>query len=150
MIHSIDTDGTIVCCNKKGYKLLGYSSEELIGKHLKDIYKFEGWEDVEAGMKKIMYEGSLIIDTGKAIKKNKHEMDVVVYIMGLYDNNREFLGARLTVRDVSERTKLENELKERVKELEEFYDMAIGRELKMSELKEEIEALREKLKEDMI
>ncbi len=48
------------------------------------------------------------------------------------------------VMDITERLKLEDALKERVKELEEFYDMAVGRELKMVELKEEIESLREK------
>ena len=36
-----------------------------------------------------------------------------------------------------------DELKNRVKELEEFYDMAVGRELKMKELKEEIERFRD-------
>lgn len=42
--------------------------------------------------------------------------------------------------------KSEEELKKRVKELEEFYDMAVGRELKMIELKKEIESLKEELK----
>ena len=36
----------------------------------------------------------------------------------------------------------EEELKKRVKELEEFYDMAVGREIRMIELKEEIEKLK--------
>jgi DNA-binding NtrC family response regulator len=40
----------------------------------------------------------------------------------------------------------EKELKKKVNELEEFYDMAVGRELRMKELKEEIEELREELK----
>jgi peptidoglycan hydrolase CwlO-like protein len=39
----------------------------------------------------------------------------------------------------------QEELKKRVKELEEFYDMALTRELKMIELKEEIESLKEEL-----
>jgi len=39
----------------------------------------------------------------------------------------------------------EVELKKRVKELEEFYDIAVGRELRMKELKEEIESLKEEL-----
>ncbi len=47
--------------------------------------------------------------------------------------------------DITGRFGLEKNLKEKVKELEEFYDMAIGRELRMVELKEEIERLREKL-----
>lgn len=50
------------------------------------------------------------------------------------------------VRDITERKKLEEEIKQRLKELEEFYDMAIGRELKMKELKEEIERLKEELR----
>lgn len=41
--------------------------------------------------------------------------------------------------------KSEEELKKRVKELEEFYNIAIGRELRMKELKEEMESLKEEL-----
>jgi DNA-binding NtrC family response regulator len=41
--------------------------------------------------------------------------------------------------------KNEKELKKRIQELEEFYDIAIGRELRMMELKRENEKLREKL-----
>jgi PAS domain S-box-containing protein len=41
--------------------------------------------------------------------------------------------------------KNEAELKKRVKELEEFYDVAVGRELRMKELKDEIESLKEEL-----
>jgi len=36
----------------------------------------------------------------------------------------------------------ERELKRRVQELEEFYDIAVGRELRMIELKKEIESLK--------
>lgn len=50
------------------------------------------------------------------------------------------------IMDVTERIELENILKKRIKELEEFYDIAVGRELRMIELKEEIEKLREELK----
>ncbi len=45
----------------------------------------------------------------------------------------------------AERVRMEEELKKRVKELEEFYDMAVGRELKMIELKREIGDLQDKL-----
>jgi PAS domain S-box-containing protein len=48
-------------------------------------------------------------------------------------------------RDISERKQAEEEIRKRVKELEDFYDMAIGRELRMLELKEEIETLKEEL-----
>jgi len=56
------------------------------------------------------------------------------------------------VRDITERKrageallKKEKELILRVKELEDFYGMAVGRELRMKQLKEEIEKLKEQL-----
>jgi len=64
----------------------------------------------------------------------------------------EMQGVIEYVRDITERKKAEDalmrsekELKKRVKELEEFYDMAVGRELRMKQLKEENEELKQKL-----
>jgi hypothetical protein len=45
--------------------------------------------------------------------------------------------------DVTDKRLLELDLEKRVRELEEFYDMAVGRELRMIELKEEIERLKQ-------
>ena len=47
--------------------------------------------------------------------------------------------------DITEKSTLEEELKKRVLELEEFYDMALGRELRIMELKSELSSLRNKL-----
>jgi PAS domain S-box-containing protein len=51
-----------------------------------------------------------------------------------------------TVQDITEQKKMEGELKKRIKELEKFHRLTIGRELKMVELKKSIEELKEKLK----
>ena len=45
-------------------------------------------------------------------------------------------------RDITERKKAREEIDNRIKELEEFYEMAVGRELKMKSLKEEVEKLK--------
>ena len=50
-----------------------------------------------------------------------------------------------TVEDITERKKIEVELKEKVEELEKFYQIAIDRELRMKELKEEIKRLKSEL-----
>jgi PAS domain S-box-containing protein len=47
--------------------------------------------------------------------------------------------------DITERKCAEEEIKKRVRELEDFYRMAVGREVKMIELKEEIEKLKKEL-----
>ena len=49
------------------------------------------------------------------------------------------------MRNISKRKTAQEEIKKRVKELEEFYDMAVGRELRMKELKEEMEDLKEEI-----
>ena len=53
----------------------------------------------------------------------------------------------IALRKKAEESLKENEriLQERVKELEDFYDIAVGRELRMIELKQEIEQLKEEL-----
>lgn len=48
--------------------------------------------------------------------------------------------------DISERRKAKEKINEKVEELEKFYKLAIGRELKMIELKKKIEELKAKLK----
>lgn len=48
------------------------------------------------------------------------------------------------IRDITDKYNMEEELKRRVQELEEFYDMAVERELKMVALKNDIESLRMK------
>ena len=49
--------------------------------------------------------------------------------------------------DITKLKAADKELKARVKELEEFYEMAIDREIKMKGLKEEIRMLRSRLAE---
>ncbi len=56
---------------------------------------------------------------------------------------KTFLQAR--VNDITEKKETEIKINEKVEELEKFYKMAIGRELRMIELKKEIEKLKEKL-----
>jgi hypothetical protein len=55
------------------------------------------------------------------------------------------VGAVVTFRDISERKKMDTELKEHVADLERFNRLVIGREERMIQLKEEINGLLEKL-----
>jgi polyhydroxyalkanoate synthesis regulator phasin len=47
--------------------------------------------------------------------------------------------------DITERKRMEEELRKRIEDLEKFYDMAVSRELKMKEMKNEIESLKAEL-----
>ena len=49
--------------------------------------------------------------------------------------------------DITKRKKMEDDINKKVQELEEFYDLAVGRELRMIELKQEIQVLEQRLKQ---
>jgi hypothetical protein len=55
------------------------------------------------------------------------------------------VGIVTTCEDITDRKRIENEVKDRIKELETFYEAAVNRELKMKELKKEIKYLKDEL-----
>lgn len=61
-----------------------------------------------------------------------------------FNNNQELVGLIHVVRDITERKKMEEAIKKKIKDLQGFYEMAVERELKMKEMKKEIERLRKK------
>jgi len=70
---------------------------------------------------------------------------VSVSIMLRKGEEGEVVGYFFGVFDLTEIKKKEEELQEKMEELERFNKLAIGRELKMIELKKEIEELKKEL-----
>ncbi|HDO25712.1 MAG TPA: PAS domain S-box protein, partial [Nitrospirae bacterium] len=79
-------------------------------------------------------------------RKGERFMEMTVY--PLKNSAGEVTSVVEIRRDVTRNIQMDEELKERVRELEGFYDMAVGRELKMKQLKENVEALKEELKKN--
>ena len=52
------------------------------------------------------------------------------------------------VRDISEHKKAQEELTKKMQELEEFHDLAVGREIRMIELEKELESVKQELEEN--
>jgi PAS domain S-box-containing protein len=134
--------------NKAGEKLLGYSKQDIIGKTDYDLYPKEQADffvkkDREAIRNKELLnipEESIFTKTGNRWLHTKKititdENNNPVYLLGISE-------------DITERKKLEREVAEREKEevrleeLEKFRKLTVGRELKMIELKKEIDELK--------
>jgi nitrate/nitrite-specific signal transduction histidine kinase len=84
----------------------------------------------------------MIKEMKEARERLEEEKLVLEIIVGARTKRLKELTEKLE-KEVEERTK---ELKKRIEELEKFHQLTVGRELKMKELKEEIEKLREELK----
>ncbi len=146
----IDRDFKIVLANKGYLEQTKSTLDEVTGKHCYEVSHHMDKPCYLAGEKcsvKNAFETGLsykIIHTHFNKDNNPIYVETISYPLKDISGNITSVVEMIT--DISEKMKLENELKKRIKELEEFYDIAIGRELRMVEFKEEIESLKEELK----
>ena len=151
IIQSVDRNGNFSYVNKKWRETLGYSREESKQLHFTDIIDKGYKTRAEIIFEKIC-NGEIFEQLETVfITKDGQKINVEGNLNALFENGK-FIATRCIFRDITRRKKAENalknsekELKERVKELEEFYDVAVGREIRMIELKKEIENLNQEL-----
>jgi|GEM_PF-4006053 PAS domain S-box-containing protein len=138
-------DGVFKYCNPKLAEIFGYSVEELIDKKgPKDLTLPDDWPIVERNLRKrLSGEVDSVNYTFRGLTKDRRVIHVEAY-----GSRTEYRGRPAiigTLIDITDRVRAEKEIRERMEELERFYKMAVDRELRMKELKEEIEQLREEL-----
>jgi PAS domain S-box-containing protein len=145
--------------NERLCQMTGFSDEELVGMNSRILYPSD--EDFEyVGNEK--YAQIRDKGTGTVETRWKRKDGSIIYIIlssSPIDPEDLSRGVTFTALDITERKhseealkNKEKELKKRVRELEDFYSMAVGRELRMRELKdnirenqEEIESLKKRL-----
>jgi len=76
--------------------------------------------------------------------KNKQGKSIYVEVVGTVIEIGKKKMDLVLLRDITYRKQVELELKEKIKELEELNSLMVGREIKMVELKKEVERLRTK------
>ncbi|OIO50350.1 hypothetical protein COX74_02950 [bacterium (Candidatus Gribaldobacteria) CG_4_10_14_0_2_um_filter_41_16] len=128
----------------KGFDtLFGYIKNELVGESLKEI-AFD-----KDSFKKILSQlaEQRKISNVEAVLKNKKGEKISVFVSAIAqeDEQREVFSYLFSFVDITLMKKTERELQEKVADLERFQKIAIGRELKMVELKQEIEDLKIKI-----
>ncbi|MFZ0680888.1 MEDS domain-containing protein, partial [Candidatus Binatus sp.] len=113
-LHQVGPDGKILWANPAQLKLLGYTADEYIGRHLAEFYvernRFdEFWNRLMRGEVIYDFQASLRCKDGSI----KH---VLIHSSGLWEDGK-FVYTRCFIRDVTERVELERELKVRLAEL---------------------------------
>jgi len=134
-----DLEGKIRYINPADLEIHGYSANDLEGENVR-IFTSTGTrkpltEEKIASMKRWKRE---------SVNKRKDGSLFPVQLMSdiVTDSEDNPVGIVTTCEDITERKKMVQEIRDRVEELEKFYEMAIGREVKMKELKAVIRNLR--------
>src|SRR5450631_2242331 len=139
---AISPEGKITDANQATVKLTGVPREQLIGTSFSDY--FTDPERAEAIYQRVFTEG-MAVDYPLTLRhRDGHEtLTEVLYNASVYrDAAGKVLGVFAAARDVTEQMQAQRQGAERLAELERFQQMTVGRELKMIELKKEIEYLK--------
>lgn len=149
----------IVNSNKAFESLIGYDLMEISGTFLEKLFlEKKKIRDLlnEASKKETIKNKEFTL-----ISKEKKEIPVSLSISTRRDKEENLIGYFIGILDITELKELQEslekkvkertkELQERIDELERFQKLTEGRELRMIELKEEIERLKERVKANKI
>ena len=153
-VCSISPNRNIIDINRAFEELTNYKPLEIIGKSVKTLFLEEDKIDKiinESIKKKTVRSRELTL-----ISKDKKKILVDISVSVREDKKGNSIGYFASITDITEIKKFQESLEEQVKErtkelqdkireLEKFQKITVGRELKMIELKKEIEKLKEEL-----
>jgi len=137
-----DLDGNIVEANPQACKMYGYPYRELVKLSGKDIVHPDYYHHFENFKNDVQKTGKFHTESVD-VHKNGTTFNIEVRGTAFHYKGKKHLLA--VIRDITERKKAEEALKKKNKELETFNRLTVGRELRMIELKKEVNELLEKL-----
>jgi PAS domain S-box-containing protein len=147
---TISTEGKITDMNEATVNITGIEREKLIGSDFFDY--FTEPQKAREVYQEVFAKGS-VADSPLTLRHKDGKLTDVLFNGSVYkDDSGNVLGVVIVARDVTEQKQLaereiagrEKELM-RIEELERFRKLTVGRELKMIELKKEIEELKSKI-----
>lgn len=154
-IYQMTPDGRYISANRALARILGYKTPKGMMNDLNQKKHQLYVEPARYGeIIRLMKEcGEVSRFDSQVFRQDGSKIWISENVIAVCDPGKRFLYYRGTVEDITESKraqeallKSEKELKKRVEELEDYYDIAVRRELKMHELKDEIESLKEELK----
>ncbi|PIR00861.1 MAG: hypothetical protein COV66_03265 [Nitrospinae bacterium CG11_big_fil_rev_8_21_14_0_20_45_15] len=115
-IYGLDLEGNTTFINLAGAKMLGYTSEELTGKHLHSIVhhkKMDGdeypWD--QCPVNKIMHSGEIFSASNEFFWTKDQKPIPIEYLVHPIKENNTIKGAVVLFKDIAERLEKENQLK---------------------------------------
>lgn len=150
-IYGVDLEGKTIFANPAATEMIGWKVEELIGKYQHNLIhhtKPDGtpYPQEECPIYTTFRDGKVYrVEDEVFWRKDGTGFPVRYTSAPIRDRHGKLIGTVVIFEDITEQKQAEEEIKKRVKELEKFYEMAVGRELKMKELKEKIKKLEAEL-----
>jgi PAS domain S-box-containing protein len=124
----LDVQGQVVTCSAKVAKMLGYSSADMLGKHISLFWERSPENEAQFDdlLRRTANEGEIKLDT-HCKRDNGASFDVEITLAPLHTVQGELFGFSMITLDITQHMQRERSLKER-KELfsSTFYQAAVG------------------------
>ena len=128
-VITTDQDGGVTFMNPTAEAATGWPLADAAGRPLEEVFDIRNedtGQTVESPVKQVFREGVVVglANHTKLVRRDGTELPIADSGAPIRDNNGEIVGAVLVFQDVTERRKTENELRERVKELQCLHDVS--------------------------
>ncbi|MFH1830430.1 MAG: PAS domain S-box protein [Pseudomonadota bacterium] len=139
-----DMQGRIVDVNKAYCQMIGYSREELLKMAISDVEAIEKPEETARHIEHIVKHGH---DRFESRQRRKDGRIIDVEVSAAYSDEG---GGQLVVflRDITERKEAEEALRTKLAEIEKLNKHMVGREMRVIEVKKEVNALLEEMERE--
>lgn len=123
MAYITSVDGQFIDVNQAGAEMLGYSRrDELMRVNIQECY--QNPEERKRFQKQVAENGFTKDFEVKLKKKDGTPLDCLITATARKDRKGDIIGYEGTIKDISDRKRMEEELLQRTKELETLYDLS--------------------------
>lgn len=149
-VIATDSKGNVSLMNPVSENLTGWKQEEAAGKPLNEIFNIineKTGKPAENPAERVMKEGAVVGLANHTVLIAKDGTKYPIDDSGapIKDDKGNIIGVILVFRDISERKVVQNQLEERLRDLERFQKFAVDRENRIIELKEKVKKLEARL-----
>lgn len=148
-IFGVDAQGYLTFINPAALKMLGYAEAEVMAQEVHALIHHSradgsGYAVEQCPMHASFSNGTTHHIGDEVLWRKDGGAFPVEYSSTPLTKDGRVLGAVITFRDISQRKRGEEEMRQHVEDMERFNRLTLGREERMIELKEEINAMLEK------
>jgi PAS domain S-box-containing protein len=146
-VIEFDLGGRVRQWNPAAVAMFGFSREEAIGQHWNFIVPAAIHGQLEGVWAAIVSQRGGSRSTNENITKDGRKIHCEWFSTALIDPSGRTIGVASLIQDVSERKLAEAQIAEQLDELSHWHDAMLGREDRVIEVKQEVNALRARLGE---
>jgi PAS domain S-box-containing protein len=150
-IFGFDAEEGVTFINGAAETLLGFTADEVIGKGIHALVHHSHADGTPYPQEDCpMYRACTRGESSRAVEEVLWRKDGSKFlseysVTPIFDDKKGSAGAVVVFRDITERKNIESELSRRMEDLERFNRLTMGREERMIQLKQEVNALLEEM-----